>query len=211
MVGQNEIEAVIFDFGGVILDLDYPATDRALRSLLGEAGEIFYTKNYQSTLFDALEVGAIEPEEFYRSICEASGKDLDSVAIDKAWNAMLLDVPPARFQYLRDVARNYRSFLFSNTNAIHKAAFDQTLEKHLGPGGFDRLFEQAFYSHTFGQRKPNVQCYVDLLNGHGLQPEKTLFIDDNAENIKGARAAGLQVFHLTGDLLQENALKFLAR
>lgn len=211
MANGNAIEAVIFDFGGVILDLDYPATDKALRALLGEAGEVRYTKSYQSTLFDAFETGGIQPDEFYRILRESSGKNISNEEIDQAWNAMLLDVPPARFQYLKDVARNYRIFLFSNTNAIHKAAFDITLEKHLGPGGFDRLFERAFYSHTFGQRKPNVQCYRDLLRENGLDPSRTLFIDDNAENIKGAAAAGLQVFHLSGDLLREDALKVLAR
>lgn len=205
------IKAVIFDFGGVILDLDYPATDKALRALLGDAGELRYTKTHQSKLFDALETGRIQADAFYRAIREAAGKDLSDAAIDEAWNAMLLDVPPERFQFLRDVAKKRRIFLFSNTNAIHKAAFDRTLERHLGKGGFDRLFEKAYYSHIFGRRKPELRAYRDLLKENNLDPASTLFIDDNLDNIKGAAAAGLRVYHVTGDLLQEEGLKELIR
>jgi HAD superfamily hydrolase (TIGR01509 family) len=203
------VEAVIFDFGGVILNLDYPATDKALRTLLGEEGEIRYTKAYQSHVFDDFETGLIGEEEFYRSLREGSGRDLSIDAINKAWNAMLLDVPAERFDFIRQVAKKYRVFLFSNTNSIHKTAFDKTLEKHLGPGGFDKLFEKAYYSHSFGMRKPHVETYKALLKDAGLKAETTLFIDDNSDNIEGARKAGLQVLHLTGDLLAEPRLQEL--
>ena len=205
------IEAVIFDFGGVILDLDFPATDRALRALLGDSAEVRYTKSYQSKIFDAFEIGAIEPEAFYQSIREEAGAEICASVIDKAWNAMLGDVPKERFQFLKDVAQHHRIFLFSNTNAIHKIAFDTTLERHLGVGGFDRLFERAYYSHLFGKRKPHPETYTAVLAEQGLNPASTLFIDDNLENIRGAEAAGLQVVHLTGDLLQDPRLAELIR
>lgn len=205
------VEAVIFDFGGVIINLDYPATDKALRALLGEEGEIRYTKSFQSNVFDDFEIGAIGEEEFYRSLREGSGKELSKSDIDKAWNAMLLDVPAERLDFIRAVAKKHRVFLFSNTNSIHKTAFDKTLEIQLGKGGFDKLFEKAYYSHSFGMRKPHVETYRALLKDAGLKAETTLFIDDNADNIRGAEEAGLQVLHLTGDLLKEPRLQELTR
>jgi len=209
MTGQ--LKAVIFDFGGVILDINYAATDAALRALLGDSGALRYTKTEQGKIFDALEIGAIGPKEFYHSVREAAGREVTDEAIAEAWNAMLGDVPKARFDYIKAVAKKYRVFLFSNTNAIHKDAFDLTLTRHLGTGGFDKLFEKAYYSHTFGKRKPHVETYTALLEDIGVEPNEAIFIDDNLDNIKGAAAAGMQVFHLTGDLLQEPALAYLAK
>ncbi len=205
----RDLEAVIFDFGGVILDIDFAATDLALRTLMGEAAALSYTKMNQSAIFDALEIGAISSEDFYQAIRKAAGKQLSKVEIDKAWNAMLKDVPLARLQFIRDVAKKYRVFLLSNTNGIHKEAFDQTLSKHLGTGGFDKLFERAYYSHVFGMRKPHVATYAALLKDINVEPCKALFIDDNIANIEGAAAAGMQVLHLKGELLEEPALNFL--
>lgn len=202
-IHTDVLEAVIFDFGGVILNLDYPATDKALRALLGESGEVRYTKTHQGKIFDDFETGAIGPDEFYRSIREAAGREVSDEEIRVAWNAMLLDVPAERLQFVRAVAKRYRTFLFSNTNPVHKEAFDLTLTKHLGLGGFDKLFEQAYYSHSFGLRKPHPETYKAILDKNGLRAERTLLIDDNEANIKGAATAGLQVFHLTGDLLEQ--------
>ncbi|RYZ47479.1 MAG: HAD family phosphatase, partial [Proteobacteria bacterium] len=157
------------------------------------------------------EIGAIGEEAFYRSLREGSGKELSTADINKAWNAMLLDVPSERLDFIRAIARKHRVFLFSNTNSIHKTAFDKTLELQLGPGGFDKLFEKAYYSHSFGMRKPHVETYKALLKDAGLKAETTLFIDDNADNIRGAAEAGLQVLHLTGELLDEPRLRELTR
>lgn len=203
------LDAVIFDFGGVILNLDYPATDRALRALLGEAGELRYTKTHQARIFDDFETGAISATQFYEGVRSVAGPEVSHDDIRLAWNAMLLDVPSQRVDFLREVAKRYRTFLFSNTNSIHKEAFDRILEKQLGVGGFDRLFEKAYYSHSFGMRKPHPETYRAILDENGLAAERTLMIDDNWDNIRGAREAGLQTFHLTGDLLQADALKDL--
>lgn len=206
MIDVSTLDAVIFDFGGVILNLDYPATDKALRALLGESGEIRYTKTQQGKIFDDFEIGAIDSKAFYQSIREAAGREVEDAEILAAWNAMLLDVPPERFDFIREVAKRYRTFLFSNTNPIHKEAFDKTLAKHLGENAFDQLFEKAYYSHSFGQRKPHPETYHEILQRNGLRAERTLMIDDNADNIRGAREAGLQVYHHSGDLLEAREL-----
>ncbi|MBC7662002.1 MAG: HAD family phosphatase [Chitinophagaceae bacterium] len=208
---NQTIKAVIFDFGGVILDLDYPATDQRLRRLLGEQGQIHYTKTYQSKIFDAFETGSVDENTFYEAIENAADKKVSRQEIDDAWCAMLLDVPPARFHFLKDVASQCRIFLYSNTNSIHKREFDKTLERHLGPGGFDKLFEKTYYSHLFGKRKPHPEAYQAVLTDAGLDPQTTLFIDDNVANVAGAKAAGLVVHHLTGDLLKDHKLSRLIR
>lgn len=204
-----KIDAVIFDFGGVILNLDYPATEKALMKLVGEGAH--YSQAHQSRIFDDLETGKIDPRKFHDAINSIAGHPIDPEAIDKAFCAMLLDVRPERFDFIRSVARHRRVFLFSNTNEIHKAVFDKTLEKHLGPGGFDALFEHAYYSHLIGLRKPHPEAYRYILKKHGLVAERTLFIDDSKDNISGASSVGLQTVHLTSELIDEPRLQFLLR
>ncbi len=205
---MKSCEAVIFDLGGVILDIDYQATERALQSLLGPAAVSYYQQNRQNSLFDDLETGHIESEVFRQQLMQWAGKPLATELIDQAWNAMLGDLPLARLDFIRQVAAKRRVFLLSNTNRIHKDAFDRIVDRALAGRSFDAYFEAAYYSHELGLRKPNPAIYRLVCDRHGLIAEKTLFIDDNASNVEGAREAGLLGFHLQGDLLQ-SPLSFL--
>jgi putative hydrolase of the HAD superfamily len=204
------IDAVIFDFGGVILNLDYPATEKALLTLVGKK-DAHYSKAHQGRIFDDLEIGAVDAKGFHEGMNELAGRPLDPQEVDKAFCAMLLDVRPERFDFIRNVGRHRRIFLFSNTNEIHKAVFDKTLERHLGPGGFDALFEAAYYSHLMGLRKPHPESYRHILDKQGLVAERTLFIDDNKDNIAGAASVGLQTVHLTSELIDDPRLQFLLK
>ncbi len=199
--GKSGIEAVIFDFGGVILDVDYEATTRAMRALLGEAAHLTYTQTDQSVLFDQLEIGQISPETFYRRLSASASQPVTREAIDLAWNAILGETRPERLDFIRRVARHRRVFLLSNTNALHKKAFDPRLSRWLGEESFDSLFEKAYYSHLMGLRKPAPEIYQYIVRRHGLTAERTLFIDDSVQNIRGAEAAGLRAYLLKGDLL----------
>ena len=198
------IEAVIFDFGGVILDVDYEATSLAMLHLLGPEAHLIYTKLQQSIIFDLLEIGQISPTNFYARLSEESGRALDPADVDRAWNAMLGSTRKERLDFIRRVGRYRRIFLLSNTNAIHKAHFDQTLAQAMKGTGekFDDLFEKAYYSHQMGLRKPRQEIFRYLIQAHGLDPARTLFIDDSEANIRGAEKVGLQVYHLHGELLE---------
>ncbi|WP_141734351.1 HAD family hydrolase [Oligoflexus tunisiensis] len=207
---MQDCDAVIFDLGGVLLDINYQATERALRGLLGPRSDHYYQQTKQSPLFDDLETGRIEPQHFHQGLVELAGMPLTVEAINQAWNAMLGRLPIARMAFVEKVAARRRVFLLSNTNAIHKAAFDQIIAEDLRGKNFDACFEAAYYSHLIGLRKPHHEVYRYVTDRHGLDPARTLFIDDNRENVEGARRAGLQAFHLQGDLL-EAPLDFLWR
>jgi putative hydrolase of the HAD superfamily len=207
---MQECNAVIFDLGGVLLDINYQATEKALRGLLGPRSDQYYQQTKQSPLFDELETGRIEPQHFYQGICELAGTVLTNEAIAEAWNAMLGRMPRARMDFVKKVAARRRIFLLSNTNAIHKAAFDKIIAEDLEGQDFDACFEAAYYSHQIGLRKPHPEIYRYVTDRHGLDPARTLFIDDNRDNVEGAKQAGLQAFHLQGELLQA-PLDFLHR
>jgi glucose-1-phosphatase len=193
------IDAIIFDLGGVILNLEYDATQRAFEELMGIDFHALYNQTQQTGIFDAWETGAITADEF-RAFIRSQQPDLSlsDAQIDTAWNAMLKDFPPHRIDFLRQIGKQKPIYLLSNTNAIHKTAFDAIYEQTFGQPAthFDTLFQQAHYSHILGRRKPHQETFACLIELHGLKPETTLFIDDSPQHIEGAKQVGLQTIWL---------------
>lgn len=200
------LEAIILDLGGVILNIDYAKTLVAFSQLAGQDISSLYTQHRQIALFDRYETGQISSEEFRQGLRSqlALRGTADDAAIDSAWNAMLLDVPPARLDSLAQLSERFRLFLLSNTNAIHKAAFEENLEAVFGDAAvLSRQFEATHYSHLMGDRKPNPTIFQRVVDEQGLIPSQTLFVDDTAGHLQGAQAVGLQTIHMAGDLTLE--------
>ncbi len=101
-----------------------------------------------------------------------------------------------RLQWLKEIRKRYRIYLYSNTNLIHYIAFQKIFREFTGEQNFDNYFIKAHYSHELGLRKPYPESYLKLLEIENLQAEETLFIDDTAKNIEGAKQAGLQAILL---------------
>ncbi|MEN7549632.1 HAD family phosphatase [Rapidithrix thailandica] len=191
------IDTVIFDLGGVILNLDIQATFRAFEKLSGKELAANYREHAQADFFKQYEVGGISSDEFRNILRAWLSIDAPDAVLDQAWSAMLGDLPQERVDFLKELGKHKQIFLLSNTNAIHKASFDKILQDSTGMGSLDELFEKAYYSHEMGDRKPNPSIYQTLIDTHRLNPERTLFIDDTAENLTGAQEVGLQTEHLT--------------
>lgn len=116
--------------------------------------------------------------------------------ITEAWDAMLINFPPERIELLKSLKSRYRTFLLSNTNAIHLKKFGQMYKDTMGGGSLEDCFEKAYYSHLIGLRKPNKEAYEFVLNDQGLKPEETLFIDDTFPNIETAAALGIKTLYI---------------
>ncbi len=190
---------IIFDLGGVILNLDISRTIRAFSEISGKNFAQWHSQHEQKALFDAFEAGQISSEEFRHAIRAELECPLTDEAIDNCWNAMLLDLPLERLQLLERLKLQKRTFLLSNTNAIHKTAFEQIIENQHGISSLSHLFERDYYSHLLGMRKPHPEVFHYILQTHGLQPEETLFIDDSIQHIEGAKQVGLHALHIAGD------------
>jgi len=198
------VKNIIFDLGGVIINLNYQLTRKAFENLGVANFNDLYTQHHANPLFEQLEVGAIEPEAFYEALREATGLTLTNSQIETAWNAMLLDFPVERLLWLDQIKNKYDIYLFSNTNAIHYKAFT-TIYAQTAPlvglnPNFNHFFKTAYYSHTLKQRKPAVAAFEAVLQDAKLDPAQTLFIDDTISNIEGAQKAGLQTLFLSGSL-----------
>ena len=190
------VKNIIFDLGGVIINIDFQYTYEAFAELTQT--DILSTLKKFETLqvFKRYEKGEFSDEEF-RDFCR---KELQISAsdqsIDKAWNALLQDIPAKRISLLKELKSRYRTFLLSNTNSIHIQEVNNILCNATGVKNLELLFEKIYYSYELKMSKPDLEIYEHVILDNNLNPEETLFIDDNLDNIEGARLAGLQVLHV---------------
>jgi putative hydrolase of the HAD superfamily len=193
------IRNIIFDLGGVILNLDPPATRKAFEALGLIDFEKQFTTSRQTGLFDDFDCGRISENQFRDHLKKFLPANVRDEAIDAAWNAMLLDLPKERLALLEALGKKYRLFLLSNTNEIHVTAFSAYLQKEFGFNDFSAYFERWYYSCRIGKRKPDAETFQFVLNENGLLAEETLFIDDSPQHVEGAKKAGIHGLLLSPD------------
>ncbi|MHA4809194.1 HAD family hydrolase [Flavitalea flava] len=186
------IKNIIFDLGGVIINLDNQQTEDAFVAMGVKNFREYFGHGHAASFFKQYEVGAITDGEFIDSLKELAGLSVPEEKVIKGWNALLRDFPPERIQLLKDLKSRYRLFLFSNTNALHLDALQQIYRETFGKGELDDHFERTYYSHILGLRKPDTASYQKILEENQLKGEETLFVDDALINIEGAEQAGLK-------------------
>ncbi|CAN5223877.1 HAD family phosphatase [soil metagenome] len=190
------IHNIIFDLGGVILNLDAEATRKSFEDLGMRDFVNQYSFAKQSGIFDSFDRGEIAEQEFRNHLKKYLPENTSDESVDKAWNAMLLDLPENRLQLLILLRKKYRLFLLSNTNEIHIKAFSADLEKTFGFSDFTGYFEKVYYSCRIGKRKPDIETFQFVLDENKLKAEETLFIDDSPQHISGAEKLLLKTYLL---------------
>lgn len=190
------IKNIVFDLGGVLLNLDMQKTEDAFTSMGVKNFKELFALGHAASFFKEYEVGLINDEQFVDSLLNIIGNQYERTSVIAGWNAMLRDFPVERIELLKQLKKKYRLFLFSNTNAIHLASFQQTYSAAYNGDLLDQLFEKTWYSHDIKLRKPDVKAFQYVLQHSGLQPHESLFIDDALVNVEGAKAAGMQAWHL---------------
>lgn len=193
---MQNIKNIIFDLGGVILNIDFKQTELAFAKLGIGNFNAYYTLQTSVPLFYDLEVGSITPEMFYNKLREILELPLKDEEIKNAWNALLLDFPPERIEWLKKIKNKYHTYLLSNTNQIHYDAFMQLYKEQIGNGTLNDCFIKTYYSHEIKLRKPSKECFEFVLQKENLIAAETLFIDDLLPNIEGAKQAGLKTIYL---------------
>ena len=183
------INAIIFDFGDIFINLDKPATISGLQKLgMKEWNNEFEQLNL------SFEVGAISPEDFIGGF-QKQLPNASKEGILKAWNAVLADFPFYRLEFLQELSKKYRLFLLSNTDSIHINTFEEKSGVSFYKDFYD-CFEKVYFSFDIGMRKPDPKIYQFVLEQNNLVAENTLFIDDKTENTDSAAALGIKVWNL---------------
>ena len=193
---MTEIKSIIFDLGGVILNLNYSKTEDEFKKIGVLNFKEFYSQKKQTLLFDDFEKGKIKPEEFISSFKESENLKIKEIDFINAWNAMLLEIPTEKLQFINGLKKNYKIILLSNTNEIHIKKFEDDLKKNNMLEQFYKCFDKIYYSSRMGKRKPEENCFNQVLEENGLIAENTLFVDDSIQHIEGAKKAGIKTFHL---------------
>lgn len=191
------VRNIIFDFGGVICNIDISLTEKAFAEMGMKRFDTDYSVSEREDFFGRFETGEITPAQFRSALRPFFTGEVNDADIDVAWNALLLDMPEGRIALLKRLRKKYRLFLLSNTNPIHYRKYLSDLREIHGLEGFHDLFEKAWFSFRIGLRKPFREAFGFVLRDAGLRPEETLFIDDSVQHVEGARRAGILAYHLS--------------
>jgi putative hydrolase of the HAD superfamily len=197
-IDPDSITNIVFDWGGVIVNIDYYATITAFRKLGLEDFKSFYSQKTQNDFFIRFEIGKVTTDQFRDYIRKELNQNLTNDEINDAWCAMILDIPKSRIETLLRLKSKYRILLLSNTNQLHEEQILPRLKKELG-FDFLSLFDRYYLSHHIGMRKPNADIYEHVLADAGIEKSGTLFIDDTEINIDTAASLGIKACYLQPD------------
>lgn len=198
--------ALLLDFGEVLISLNPESTSRALEALWpsAELGE-------EKELFAQYERGQLGSDQFLDLLGAFYPRRVSKRQLAEAWNALLLDVPKEKMEWLHRWKRRYSLYLVSNTNDLHLQAIRQSM----GPWGwkdFTSCFDHLFFSHELGFAKPEAEFYQGVLETIDRPAHECLMVDDKPENLVGAELLGIRtILYVKNETSFEEVDKVLKR
>lgn len=189
------IKNILFDLGGVILDINVQATLKRFYELGFPAELMQYPHSMTTDLFFKYETGKIDTDRFRNEIRKKTGIQISDEAFDEAWNAMLVRVPEERTALLKVLANRYQLYMLSNTSELHVPVFEKMYQE-AGSISMHDAFTKIYYSFEIGYHKPDPEAWEYVIKDSGIRPGETLFIDDNIHNIKASQELGFQAIHI---------------
>jgi putative hydrolase of the HAD superfamily len=191
LLSPGAADALLFDLGRVVLDIDF---NRTLRCWAGHAGcdpGHFVGRFARDELYRRHEKGEISDAAFFAGLRNSLGVELSDAQFLEGWNAIFAGEIPGVHQLLARAAGRLPLYAFSNTNSPHVEYFSQMYADVLGH------FREMFLSSSIGLRKPDAEAYDHVVKAIGVPAERIVFFDDLAENIAGARERGLMAVHVS--------------
>ncbi len=199
-----KIKNIIFDLGGVILDIDENIVYQELEKLGINTTELAQSKEFFE-IMSKFDTGIYTAPTFRKKTKALLGLEkMTDQKFDSIWNAMLLDIPRERIEAIEKIKKHYKIFLMSNSNEIHYDLYVRDLQLRFGYNEFDELFNKSYFSFAEHLEKPNPRFFELILDHEHLLPEETLFIDDTAVNINVAKSLGIRTYHIGRDELVRN-------
>ncbi|MEZ4944496.1 MAG: HAD family phosphatase [Cyclobacteriaceae bacterium] len=196
MVAGREFKNIIFDLGGVIINLDESKTVERFAQVSQQPLSIVQQHILSFDPYKQFEKGLITAAEFRNELRAELEMTATDDVIDGCMNAMLLDIPNERIKLLESLKNSSRLFLLSNTNQIHYTCFNKILKHTAGVDKLDVFFEKAYYSHLVHMRKPDAEIFEMVLSANKLEANETLFLDDNLLNLEGASRLGINTIQV---------------
>jgi glucose-1-phosphatase len=195
-MNDRKVTNILFDLGGVILDLDKQRCINSFNALGIPVDEDYLGLYGQKGLLGELEIGAISDKEFYHRFRKEFRCALTDEAIRDAWNAYLVGIPDERLALLRQLKQKSRLILLSNTSSIHTDFWEQMFVFEHDKTGSNYFFDAVYCSFRTGFVKPNDDAFLNVVDAEGINPQETLFFDDSLSNIEAARKLGFNTFYV---------------
>jgi putative hydrolase of the HAD superfamily len=191
---RKAFKAILFDLGGVLIDINYQATQRAFEDLGIRDFKERYTQLAQNELFDRFECGEVSPQHFVNLLLPFAQTGTSPNQVVAAWNAMLGTFPIEKLNLLERLSKTTPLYMLSNTNELHWIEVERAWKK-VSSQPIQHFFSTIYLSHEIGQRKPHPETFIWVCQQMGFEPADVLFIDDSPQHIEGAIKAGLQVHY----------------
>lgn len=191
---MSTIKNIIFDLGGVIIDLDRDQAVRSFESIGVEDANQLIDAYEQKWIFQDLETGRIGVEEFCDQLREHTGKDLPFEDIKKAWMGFIVDTPQYKLDYIWELRKHYKLYLLSNTNPIIQLEWAQTDRFTEAGLPINAYFDKLYTSYEVGVTKPDRRIFDFMVQDSGMLPSESLFVDDGKSNIEVAKQLGFHTY-----------------
>ena len=203
LLSPGAADALLFDLGRVVLDIDFT---RTLHCWAGHAGckvEHLVDRFARDELYRSHEKGEISDADFFAGLRTSLGIDLSDAQFLEGWNAIFAGEMPGIKPLLARAAQRLPLYAFSNTNSPHVEYFSGIYADVLNH------FREIFLSSSIGLRKPDAEAYDHVVKAIGVRADRIVFFDDLAENVSGAHEQGLIAVHVTSLEDIESALAAL--
>jgi putative hydrolase of the HAD superfamily len=202
-LSPGSADALLFDLGRVVLDIDF---SKAIACWAGHAGcapEAIVARYVRDEAYRQHEMGKISDEAYFESLRASLGIGISDDQFLQGWNAIFAGEMPDIAALLPRAAKHMPLYAFSNTNRPHVEYFSREYADLLGH------FRELYLSSSIGLRKPDAEAFDHVVNEIGVPAGRIVFFDDLAENVEGARARGLTAVHVRSTADIAEALKAL--
>ena len=196
-------DALLFDLGRVVLDIDFSKAIGCWAAHAGCEPSDILARYVRDEAYRHHETGKISDSEYFESLRASLGIGITDDQFLEGWNAIFAGEMPGIAELLARAAGHLPLYAFSNTNQPHVDYFSKEYADLLGH------FRRLYLSSSIGLRKPDAEAFDHVVAAIGVPAERIVFFDDLAENIEGARARGLTAVHVTSPRDVGNALKAL--
>lgn len=189
----KEIKTLIFDFGGVLIDLNKERSIQAFAKLGIEKVKDLLNNWCQKGIFLLFEEGKISPRKFLDNIHQMADKELSDEDIKQAFFTFLVDLPRYKLNLLTKLRKHYNIFLLSNINEM---IFQYCCDTYFHAYGIDihDYFDKLYLSFQMKVCKPDKKIFEMMIADSGIHPEECLFLEDGVQNIETAKCMGFNTF-----------------
>jgi putative hydrolase of the HAD superfamily len=185
MIRREDIDALLFDFGGVLGAIDFARVIARWADLSGRSHEHIRERFSHGEDYERHERAEIDIAAYCDSLRRDLGVALDDDALVDGWQQVFVGPIAPTIELLHELRGRVPMYMFSNTNATHCAFFRERYAAAFAP------IERIFVSNEIGARKPERRAFERVASEIGVPPERILFFDDSAANVEGARAIGM--------------------